>query len=436
LAERDAIGGVCLNRGCIPTKALLSDIEGLLWIKRAAKSGLIDCEPGIRFRALMDRKNQVVDGLVGNLTEHMRSLGVEIHWRRASAIAPDEIALEKGDRIGAERLFISTGSKPMIPPISGIDSPLVVDSTGILGLEKVPNRLGVIGGGIIGQEFAAIFSALGSKVTVFEAMESILPSVDRDIAKRYANLARGKGIKIVTSAFIRSMTETSAGLRLEYEKGAKELTEEVDLALISVGRTPNLEEEALGELDLETDNRALAVNEYLMTSVEGVYAGGDVIGRQMLAHVAAYHGEYVAESLKESRGPCNDDPVPSCVFTHPQIAWVGPSEEELKESGAHYRTSLFPLSASGKARAGGDTRGWLKLIEDTESGRLLSAIFLGPSVSELISEMTMAIKRGFTAADVVEVIHPHPTLSESMRESAMGFLDGPIHSAGRVKAYP
>lgn len=436
LIEEEAIGGVCLNRGCIPTKAILADTEGLLWNQRAAKAGVIDRAPGFNFAAVMERKRAVVKGLVGNLSDYIASLGVDIFPARAEAMAPDELSLSSGEIIKAKSIFISTGSKSIIPPIPGADSELVMNSRKILDLDKVPPRLAIIGGGIIGQEFGAMFAALGSQVTIFEALDSVLPGVDRDIAKRYATLARGRGIKAITSAFVRSISETTTGVRLVYEKNGEEKSDEADLILVAAGRGPNCQESALGRLELRRNGSAIAVDDHLRTNVEGVYAGGDVTGGQMLAHVASFHGEHVALSLREPQAPLNDSLAPCCVFTQPQIAWVGPSEEALQEMGKPYRTSVFSLTAGGKAQAMGEPRGWLKLIEDEASGKLLSAIFLGPHVSELISEMTLAINNGFTARDIADAMHPHPTISESVREAALGFLEGPIHSAARIKSYP
>lgn len=436
LVEQESIGGVCLNRGCIPTKSILSDVEGILWAKRAAENGVIDNAPQVDFQGVMARKSKVVQNLVNNLSDYMRSLGVDIYPVRAKAIAPDELLCADGVVVKADNLFIATGSTPVLPRITGLNLPQVMGSREILQLNNPPKRLGIIGGGIIGQEFGTIFAALGTKVTIFEALDNILPTVDSDLAKRYANLVRTKGVKNVTSAKVSAIKESKDGLVVEYEKGGKEKQEIVDLVLVAVGRRPRVEEECLGELGLNVVSGAIEVDRYLKTSVQGVYAGGDCVGRRMLAHVASFHGEHVAESLKEPKGPCDDSLVPSCVFTHPQIAWVGPTEEELKESATPYRISVFSLTASGKAQAMGEPRGWLKLMENSETGKIVGASLMGPDVSELVFGITMAIGKGFTASDIAGIIHPHPTISEALRETALGFLDGPIHSSARIKTYP
>ena len=220
-----------------------------------------------------------------------------------------------------------------------------------------------------------------------------------------------------------------------YEKRGKEKICEADAVLIAAGRRPYLEGLGLSESDVKVKNRAIDVDQRLRTSVEGIYAIGDVTGRKMLAHVASYHGEVVAENIAGRERDVEDELVPGCVFTTPQIAWVGLTEEHAKASGRPFRTSIFSLSSSGKAQAMGEARGWLKLVEDSETGRLVGAHFLGPQVSELIGGVTLAIRKGLSAADIIETIFPHPTLSEGLREAALGFADGPIHSEPRTRSF-
>jgi dihydrolipoamide dehydrogenase len=210
---------------------------------------------------------------------------------------------------------------------------------------------------------------------------------------------------------------------------------EADLVLMATGRVPNFDQSELDSLGIEVENRAVQVDSSLRTNIEGIYAIGDVTGRRMLAHVAAHHGEIAAENISGLQSSVNDDLAPSCIFTSPQIAWVGLTQEQAQASNRSFRTSTFALSASGKAQAIGETHGWFKLIEDAKTRTIIGAHFIGPHVSELISEMTLAIRSGMTASDIAETIHPHPTLSESVREAALGLLDGPIHAAPRVKSF-
>ena len=435
LVEKERIGGVCLNRGCIPTKAILSDMEGVRWCRRAAQEGILDREPRIDFSRLMHRKDVVVEKMVSNLDKHLTSMGVRTLQTKASVLDSGAVATEQGEIIRAKNIVIASGSRPWTPPIAGADSPGVIGTRQALNLEKLPPRLVIIGGGIIGQEFAAIFSSMGCRVTVLEALNRILNEVDSEIARKYSSLLPGRGISTEVGVTVRSIEKVGDILRVAYEKQSKEKTAEADLVLMATGRRPFFENSGVADLGVEVQSGAIRVDPFLRTSVPGIYAIGDVVGKQMLAHVASYHGEVAAENIAGRNREAQDDLVPACVFTMPQIAWVGLTEEQATNSGRPFRTSTFSLSASGKAMAMGEARGWLKVIEDTGTGRLIGAHFMGPSVSELVGEMTLAIRKGMSASDIVDTIHPHPTISESMREAALGFFDGPIHAASRTKSY-
>lgn len=436
LAEKENVGGCCLNRGCIPTKSLLADVEGMHWVRRAARQGIIDREPAVDFSRMIKRKDDVVDGMRSNLEKLLSSSGVVLLKAVAKIPEPGTVLLDTGETIHARNILVATGSRSWIPPIPGADLPGVLTTRGMLRVEKIPPSLVIIGGGIIGQEFADIFSFLGSKVTVLEALGRILNSVDLEMARRYASFLPGRGVASEAGVQVHEIRKQGTTVQVIYEKKGKEKTVNADLVLIATGRRPNLEGCGIKELGVRTQNRALEVDRFLRTSLEGIYAAGDVLGGRMLAHLASYHGELVAENIAGRAKPVNDDIVPSCVFTIPQIAWVGLTEEEAKESGRSFRTSTFSLTSNGKAQALGEHRGWLKLIEDSGTGKLIGAHFLGPQASELIAEMTLALRKGFSASDVVEAIHPHPTLSEGVREAALGLLDGPIHSEPRVKRFP
>ncbi len=436
LVEKERVGGVCLNRGCIPTKTLFADVEGLLWCRRAARDGIIDREPLHDFSRMMSRKTKVVESLVSNLEKLIESSGIKLFRGCGRIPEPGIVLSDTGDTIHAKSLVIATGSRSRIPPIPGADLPGVVTTRQILSIETVPKQLIIIGGGVIGQEFAGIFSALGVKVTILEALDRILNEADAEIARRYAGLIQGRGITTETGAFVRVIERTDRGLRVVYEKRGKEKIAESDLVLLATGRAPFLQGLLGDGLDLLMRNGALDVDDHLRTSVEGIYAIGDVIGRKMLAHVASYHGELVAENLAGDDKAVDEMAVPGCVFTSPQIAWVGLTEEEASRLGRPFRTSVLSLSASGKALAMGEPRGLFKLIEDSETGNLVGAHLIGPQVSELIGELTLAVAKSLSVKDIAHTIHAHPTLAETMKETALGFFDGPIHAAARVKSVP
>jgi dihydrolipoyl dehydrogenase len=436
LIEKERVGGVCLNRGCIPTKALLADVEGLQWVRRSFKTGVIASVPEVNFGAMQRRKADVVSKMVSNLEAFLAARGVTVVSASATVSEPGVVSTSSGETILGRHTVIATGSRSWVPPIPGADSPGVLTTRELLELQTVPPRLAVIGGGMIGQEFAAIFASVGARVTVLEALGRILSEVDAEMARKYASLLPALGITSDVGVLVRAIERRPDGLRIVYEKKGREKVVDADVILMATGRRPNLgglDEEKLG---LQTVHGAVHVDGFLETSVPGIYAVGDVIGRRMLAHVAYYHGEIVAENIAGRRKPMADDVVPACAFTTPQIAWVGMTEEQAAASGRGYRTSTFSLTQSGKALAMGEPRGWIKLIECTETGRLIAAHLMGPHVSELISELALAVRLGLSATDVADTIHPHPTLSEAVREAALGLLDGPIHAPGRTKKFP
>ncbi|MFH0826221.1 MAG: dihydrolipoyl dehydrogenase [Pseudomonadota bacterium] len=433
LIEKERVGGVCLNRGCIPTKALLADVEGLEWVRRSAKAGILKSVPDIDFGRLMERKSAVVNATVTNLEKHLAHAGVDVISGTAEPVEPGVVSMEGGRSVYGTNVILATGSRSWKPPIPGIELPGVLTTRQILELDHKPQSLTIIGGGAIGQEFAVIFNGLGSKVTILEALPRILNDVDEEIGRKYATIAQGRGIGIEVGVIIHGIEKTGDQLRVIYEKKGREKTVESHQVLGAAGRRPVVEGVGLEKVGIHVQNNAVAVDAGLKTSVPGIFAAGDVIGKRMLAHVAYYHGEIAAENAAGGQRRIDERPIPSCVFTSPQIAWVGLTEQEAAMTGKAHRTSVFSLSANGKAVAVGEPRGWVKLIEDTGTGRLVGAHILGPQASELIGEMTVSITMGLSAADVCSAIHPHPTLSEALKEAALGFLGGPIHAVGRVK---
>jgi dihydrolipoamide dehydrogenase len=434
IVEREKVGGVCLNRGCIPTKALLSDVQGIHWTHRATKDGIIDRPVNVDFSALMRRKTSVVDGIVSNLEKHLCALNITIIHGKGQIKDPETIQTDLGETIKSKNIVLATGSRPWRPPIPGIDSPGIIGTREALELTELPKRLAIIGGGVVGQEFAAIFASFGSRVTVLEVLDQILVGVDKELAKKYASFLPGKGVAAELGAKIHVIEKKDSGLRITYEKKGKEKVIEVDLILVATGRRPWVQSCGAEELGIVSEHHSISVDPHLQTSVKGVYAIGDVLGRQMLAHLASYHGEVAAENIAGRQRIAEDDLVPSCVFTIPQMAWVGLTAEQAESSNIPSKTSTFTLWSSGKAVAMGEPKGWMKLIENSESGRLIGAHFMGPDVSELIGMMTLAISSGMSAADFSESIFPHPTISEAVREAALGLMDGPIHSAPRVRS--
>ncbi len=433
LVEKESVGGVCLNRGCIPTKALLADVEGFRWAQRAARDALIAPVPVIDFSRMSHRMKGVVSKMVSNLETLLADSGVKLLRGAAEIPEPGAVRIAGGELIRAGNTVIATGSRSWKPPVPGSGLPRVLTTREFLDLEHVPEKLLIIGGGFIGMEFATIFSTVGSKVTVLEVLGRILNEVDSEMARKFTSLLPARGISAETGVQIRSIEPQGCGLRVVYEKRGQEKTSDADLVLMATGRRPSFGGLNLENIGVRVSGGSIEVDRFLETSVKGIYAVGDVIGRKMLAHVAYHHGEIAADNIAGMGKPVQDETVPACVFTSPQIAWVGLTEEQAAAEGRPFRSSTFSLSQSGKAQAMGEPRGWIKLIEDTERGRLIGAHLLGPQVSELIGELTLAVRLGLSATDIADTIHPHPTLSECVREAALGLLGGPLHGAARIK---
>jgi dihydrolipoamide dehydrogenase len=435
LVEKEKIGGICLNRGCIPTKTLLHHAEGILWMRECARNGIIQGEPAVDVSALMRHKDQIVGAMVSNLLHLVEGSGIRVIHGAATVPEPGIVAVDRQETIAATNIIVATGSRSWAPPIPGADLPGVLNTRQILQSNKIPARLTIIGAGMIGQEFACIYAALGVKVTILEALDRVLNEVDSDMAKRYLTTLPGKGIECETGCRIHRIEETGSGLRIVYEKGNEEKTLQTDQILMATGRRPDLGGCGVDGLGIRMEKGAVVVDEFLRTSIPGIWAVGDVLGRTMLAHVASYHGEIVVENILGRQKSVRDRIVPSCAYTFPQIAWVGLTEDAAKAAGLAFRTSIFPLSANGKAFSIDQPTGWVKVLEDTDTGRLVGIHMMGPHVSELLGEAALAISKGLSAADLVDTIHPHPTVSEALREAALGFCGGPVHAAPRIRTF-
>jgi dihydrolipoamide dehydrogenase len=426
LVEEKRIGGVCLNEGCIPTKALARSVELLLDIERAREFGILVSEPALDFVKMMARKEMVVERLVSGVEALLQARKVELFKGRGRLLAPDKVAVG-GEELSTRSIIIATGAEAGMPPVPGLDLEGVITSSEILKLEEAPSDLVIVGGGVIGMEFASIFNALGTKVTVIEMLPSLLPPVDEELSRRYLNLVRREGVEVHLNSPLRGMQKDAPSLLVEYGTDEKVGSVEADYVLIATGRLPYTEGLGLAELGIRTGRRAIVVDEYLQTTVPGVYAVGDVTGGWMLAHVASRQGEIAAENALGDKKAIDYRAVPYCVFTLPEIAGVGLTEQELKGKGIPHKKSIFRFGASGRALTMGETRGLVKLLCH-EEGEVLGLHIMGPHATDLIVEGALAIQVGATASDIVATIHAHPTLPEAVREAALGQFEGPIHA--------
>jgi dihydrolipoamide dehydrogenase len=430
LIERRRVGGVCLNWGCIPTKAMVSSVELLLEIERAEEFGVLVNEPSFDFSRMMTRKDQVVERLVTGVESLLQARKVEVISGTGKMLTPTRVKISGATtgEVKAKKTIIATGSVPSRPPVPGLDLPGVITSDEIVSLKELPDDLVIVGGGVIGVEFATIFSALGTKVTIIEMLPSILTTVDEELARRQQRELRTQGVDVFTQSPLKEIRHGVGALDVIYESPKGEAVVQAEMVLVATGRVPYTEGLNLKGIGVETEKGAIVVDEHLQTSVSGVYAIGDVTGGYMLAHVASHEGEVAAEHALGRPSTIDYKAVPNCVFTLPEIAGVGLTEQEAKEKGLSYKKSRFPFTASGRALAMGQTTGLVKMICEEDTGQVLGLHIMGPHATDLIAEGALAIQSGATAHEVASTIHAHPTLPEAVREAALGQGEGPIHA--------
>jgi dihydrolipoamide dehydrogenase len=430
LIERERVGGVCLNWGCIPTKAMVSSIELLLELECAEEFGVIVAEPAFDFGRMMSRKDEVVQRLVSGVESLLETHKVDVISGIGELVSPTRVKVsgESPREIEAQKVIIATGSTPAKPPVPGLDLPGVVTSNEVVTLKEPPDELVIVGGGVIGVEFATIFNALGVKVTIVEMLPSVLTTVDEELARRHQQTLRKQGIDVHTRSPLKEVRQRDGRLEVVYEEPSGEAVVGADMVLMATGRVPHAQGLSLERIGVKLNRGAIAVDEHMATNVPGVYAIGDVTGGFMLAHVASREGEVAAEHALGRESSMDYRAVPNCVFCLPEIAGVGLTEQEAKKQGLAYKKSRFPFRASGRALAMGQTAGLVKMICDERSGQVLGLHIMGPHATDLIAEGALAIRSGASAEDIVQTIHAHPTLPEAVREAAMGQAEGPIHA--------
>jgi dihydrolipoamide dehydrogenase len=428
------LGGTCLRVGCIPTKAW---VQTAFAIKEAeetfAKLGVQVGEPQLDFGAANEWKTQVVAQMTGGVASLFKANGVE--WVKGSGRLSDAntIAVEGGEDVTFKSAIVATGSSPIRPPIEGLDSPRCVDSTGLLAQEQVPRRLVVLGGGIIGCEFASIFRRFGSEVTIIEMLPTLIPMEDADAAKELAKQFGRRGIALNLEKQCTKVEDTGDGLRVHFGDGE---AVETDLMLVSVGRGPNVEGLGLEELGVELDRRkGIAANERRQTTVPHIYAVGDCAGYWQLAHTAFREGEVAAENACGHDAVVDNRAVPRPIYTDPEIAGVGLTEAEAREQyGDDVAIGQFPWVANARAVMQNETVGWVKSIHETRYGELLGIVMVGPHVTDLIEAGVVAIDAEATVETVADGMAAHPTLSEAIKEAGLVALGRAIHLPNRKRA--
>lgn len=429
-------GGVCLHRGCIPSKALLHVAKLLHESKEAKQWGITFSEPKIDLEALRGWKNQVVSGLVGGVEQLCSRRGVQFINARATFTGSNSISLEAvkdgpeppSKTLEYEHAILASGSSPALPKIFDIGDPRVMDSTGALNLPEIPGSLLVIGGGYIGLEMGSVYAALGSKVTVVELLSGLLPGCDRDLVRPLQKRLKEQFEAIHLETKITKLQATDKGIVASLEGEGVEPTQTFDRVLVAVGRRPNSQGLGLENTRVQIDEKGFVeVDRKQRTTDPSILAIGDVAGEPMLAHKASHEGRVAVEVLLGEPAEFDAAAIPAVVFTDPEIAWCGITEEQAKKEGIEVEVARFPWGASGRAQTLQRTEGMTKLIFDPETQRVLGMGIVGAGAGELISEGVLAVEMAALARDVAGSIHPHPTLSETVMESAEAFLGQATH---------
>lgn len=425
LIEKDTVGGICLNHGCIPTKTLLKNAKVYKTIKNASDYGInIEGLVSIDWQKMLKRKNMVVKRLTIGIAGLLKKNHVDLYQGFGKVESPYEIHVND-EILMFKNLVIATGASPIIPPIKGlkesIDNGYVVTSKELLNIEEIPQSLLIIGGGVIGVEFATIFSQLGTKVTIVEKEDQILPMIDEDITLEYRKILKKEGINIVTSAEVISISNQNVTYHIKGEN----IEQSFDKVLLSVGMKPNLK--GLENLNLEIERNAIKTDEFLRTSLNHIYAIGDCNGKYMLAHVASAEGMIAIEHIFGKKNKMQYEYIPNAIYGHPEVATIGLTEKEAKQRNLDYHVSTFPVMGLGKALADHEKDGFIKLITNPKTHEIYGAHILSYQASDLISEFGVTIELKGTAYHLAHIIHPHPTLSELILEVSHGAIGEPIH---------
>lgn len=432
IVEKDQLGGTCLNRGCIPTKALYKSSQVIETVKRSAEFGVHVSDIILDFKQMQERKEKIVHQLVEGISKLLKNHGIEVVRGEGSLLEPQKVSVKDSSGVFSEiktkNILLATGSLPSKPPISGIELPGVLTSDELLEITAIPKSLLIVGGGVIGIEFAGIFQALGCQVTVLEFMPSILPFLDSEISRRMSMTLKRKGIRIETGIKVNEIKTKEGELSVTAEGPLGNLTFQAGRVLIASGRVFNISNLNLDDLGICYDLKGIKVDSSFATNVPGIYAIGDVIGGLMLAHVASEEGIVAVEKMRGLEGHINYEAVPNCIFSFPEIAVCGISEEEAKRQNMEYTVSKFLFGANGKALTMGEGEGLIKVLALKDTQEIIGTHIMGPHASDLIHEAALAITNKLRVKDIINTVHAHPTLSECFMEAVLGLENRTIHA--------
>jgi dihydrolipoamide dehydrogenase len=429
LIEAQDLGGTCLNRGCIPSKTLLRHSEIIDNIEKAKSWGIETGPVTFSLVKMLERKNQIIQKLRTGIGFLLKQGKIDVFNGYGEVQTNQDIIVTidgKQQTISAEKIIIATGSTPIVPPIPGVEQASYHTSDTIFDIEEIPESIVIVGGGIIGVEFACIFSSLNVAVTIVEMGDRITPNEDPEASKALTKALKKKGVRILTKTKVTSVDqlENRQTVQVEAKNGKKESLETTTI-LLSVGRKPNTS--AVNQLHLQMDGPFVKVDKQMKTSNPSIYAVGDVIGGWQLAHVASAEGLVAASNAAGENEVINYKVVPRCVYTSPEIASVGLTEEEAKQKGLSYKVVKVDHAGNGKALASDETEGFVKLIADTKYGEILGVTMVGPHVTEMITEPSAFIHLEGTVDELASMIHPHPAVSESLYEAAASWIGKGVH---------
>ena len=434
LIEKAEIGGTCLNRGCMPTKALLHSSEIYESATKSEEAGIIGENVKVNWTQVQKNRANVTAKLTGGVGALMKANKIKVINGQASFVGAKKIKV--GDSVlEADKIIIAAGSFPIVPNISGVkDSKAVIDSTGALTLDHIPESLVVIGGGVIGLELGSVYNTFGTKVTVIEMMPKFLPLMDAELTEMVRTQLENKGMSIFTAAKVVSVVDTDSGavVKTECKDGIKDF--QAEKVLVCVGRGPLTEALNLDKAGVKTEKGYICTNDYMETNVEGVYAVGDCNGKLQLAHAAMAMGEAAAENAMGGHSTFIAEESPSCCYVGPEFAGVGMTEEQAKECGIKYKVGRFPTSGNGRSLVMCHTDGMIKVIAGEEYGEILGVHILAPHATDLIEEAALAIKLEATVDEIAKTIHCHPTVAEALREGVLAADGRAIHRPNKKKS--
>lgn len=433
---KPSLGGTCLNVGCIPSKALIESSETFHHAQHGYQEhGIVTSGVEIDVAAMKDRKEQIVSKLTGGIEQLFKANNVEWVHGYGRLMAGKQVMIinpetnETVDTISAPNIILAAGSVPVEIPSLPFDHETILNSDDVLDFDTKPDKLVIVGAGVIGLELGSVWNRLGTEVTLLEAQTDFLSVADRQVASEALRAFKKQGLNIQLGAMVQGVETEGNGATVSYTQNGETRTIEADKVAVTVGRKPNTNGLLAADSGIQTDERGFVkVDENCQTDIKGVWAIGDLVRGPMLAHKGSEEGVAVAERIAGHYAePLTDEKIPSVIYCHPEIAWVGKTEQQLKEEGTPYKVGRFPFAASGRALAAGDSTGFIKLIAHAETDRILAAHIIGAKASELIAEVVFAIDYQACAEDIARTIHAHPTLSEAMKEAALAIHKEAIH---------